>query len=458
MFIEQSASRVRLARTLFVLAGLLPCAALVAWAVLRQSDWHLQLLRREGEQVLGLPLEIGSVEHLTPGAIRLRSCCLRSPQGETLVAIPVVDVELTPTEVRLRLPRFECTPQEARTLAAIARAWLREPVRFSRAWVVDVDEFIFLAGSALAKAPQVRLPSAESLAESKRSGLHIECVAAGETRAVRLRRDQDSPDEVRVISTLPPKAFQNFSGRQNGLSEKCVLQEPAIGSRAEPKEDSGSERLEISGAIQEPLPLPILTALMGPSLGNHVASLGPHAEVRGSINAVLTDGTWHGDASGEVQRIDLAATTLFLPHRVTGQASLTIPRLTWEGSRLQECQLECVVGSGQMSMSLLDACVVTLGCRGGTGYRSLSQQAMRDFDSMACCVRIDPHGFELRARPDRSGSLLRSHGLSLLDEPSRTISTEKVAWIFSAPGTVTVPATDMSAWLISVLPVPASRF
>jgi len=458
MFIEQSAGRVRLARTLFVLAGLLPFAALVAWAVLRHSDWHLQILRREGEQVLGLPLEIGSVEHLTPGAIRLRSCCLRSPSGETLVAIPLVDVELTPTEVRLRLPRFECTPQEARTLAAIARAWLQEPVRFSRAWVIDVDEFSFHSGSPLARAQQVRLPSGESLAEPRRSGLHIECVAAGETRAVRLRRDQNSTDEVRVISTLLPKVSQHYAGSEDKSSENFVLQEPVSGSQMEAEKDSGSERLEISGAIQEPLPLPILTALMGPALGNRFASLSPQAEVRGSMEAVFTEGQWHGAASGEVQRIDLAAATLFLPYRVTGQASLAIPCLAWEGSRLKECQLEWVVGSGQMSMSLLDACVVTLGCRAGVAYRSLSQQAMRDFDSMACCVRIDPHGLEVRAAPDRSGSLLKSQGLSLLDEPSRTVATEKVAWIFSAPGTVTVPASEMSAWLISVLPVPITRF
>ena len=75
MFVERSAARTHLVRIVFVLVGLLPFIALTAWAVLRHSDGHLHALRREGEQMLGLPLHIGSVEHVRPGLLRLRSSC-----------------------------------------------------------------------------------------------------------------------------------------------------------------------------------------------------------------------------------------------------------------------------------------------------------------------------------------------------------------------------------------------
>ena len=70
MFVERSATRTHLVRIVFVLVGLFPFIALAAWAVLRHSDGHLHALRREGEQMLGLPLHIGSVEHVR-GAIIL---------------------------------------------------------------------------------------------------------------------------------------------------------------------------------------------------------------------------------------------------------------------------------------------------------------------------------------------------------------------------------------------------
>ena len=54
MFIERSTARIRGVRTLFVLVGAMPCAVLVAWAVIRHAPAHRDALCRQVEHVLGM--------------------------------------------------------------------------------------------------------------------------------------------------------------------------------------------------------------------------------------------------------------------------------------------------------------------------------------------------------------------------------------------------------------------
>ena len=74
MFIERSAARIRLVRTLFVLLAVLPCAGLCGWAAVRHSKGHREAIERRFEQVIGLPLAIGGVEYVRPNVMRLRDC------------------------------------------------------------------------------------------------------------------------------------------------------------------------------------------------------------------------------------------------------------------------------------------------------------------------------------------------------------------------------------------------
>jgi hypothetical protein len=74
MFIERSSARIRTVRTLFVLLGLVPCAGLCGWAVLRHSSFHRRAIELRCEQAFGMPVRIGRVEHVRPDALRLHGC------------------------------------------------------------------------------------------------------------------------------------------------------------------------------------------------------------------------------------------------------------------------------------------------------------------------------------------------------------------------------------------------
>jgi hypothetical protein len=398
MFIERSAGRIRLARTVFVLAGLVPCVALVALASWRHSPSHVESLERDGTALLGLPVEIGAVDHPRPGTVRLDKVRLRGPSGDEILAISSLDVEVSAVECRLTADRLTCTPRAAAQLAALAQGWLEQPARFGRDLVVDVREVEWQVADVAVGRP---------------TGLHAECVAAGGSRAVRVRREPAGTDEIRVQSSVSPT--------------------PA---------------LDVAGVIEEPLPAAIVAALAGlPDIA------GAEALVRGRVDAECSDGRWSGEVAGVLERLDLAACGARAEHRLRGEAAVEISRLKLSGGRIEACDLGLTATQGRVGQDFLDALVRQFGCRPGPAYRSLAGDAMREFDRFSCRVGIDRDGVRVRAFPDTATGILSSHGLVVLDEPAQPVPVERLAWFCSPPGGVAVPASAASAWLISKLPL-----
>lgn len=414
MFIERSAARIRLARVLFVLLGLLPFAGLCGWAAMRHSSGHREAMERRCEQVIGLPLAIGSVEYVRPNVMRLRDCRLSAASGAVVLTAPAIEVESLASEVRVTLGRLDCTPELARVLAGLAWDWLRQPARFPVDCVVDVDDFSWrqrpaaVAGGVAPGGPGSEHPPARSL--------HVECVAANGSRAVRVRRDAEggqAADEVRVMAG-------NLAG------------------------DAGM--LEVAGTITEPLPIALIESLTGLEMGT--LPLGEDAVVAGTIAAVLDAEGQRGSVQGRVERIDLATASLHLTHRLSGEALLVVDRLEWRRGRITTCECQGSVSRGRFGQRLLDACVSTIGCRPGPAYRSLAREEVRSFDDVSATLRLDPSGIDLRAAPGRSGSLARIQGLSIIDEPQVRVPLERLAWLLAPPGAVAVPASKATAWLL----------
>lgn len=412
MFIEQSAGRIRLVRTLFVLAGILPCALLVGLAVWRHSARHVEAMERECESLLGMPLEIGGVRHLRPGAMRLEAVQLLAATGEPILTLPALDVEVSATEVRLAARRLECTPPVISALVELADAWLGEPERFSKAWVVDVAE--------------VTWPTEVGAASMRPSGIHAEGALVAGARAVRVRREPQGRDEIRVQSA------------------------PRVGADHAAGSETGG-RLELHAVIDEPLPVALVAAIARlPAAA--AAAAGPAAIMQGDVDAVLKGGAWSGRFSGSVGRIDLAALSARAVHRMTGEADLEVDSLEFEQGRLAVCEAGVSAVAGRVPQDFLNAVVNVLGCRAGPAFRSLAAEAVRGYDDMTCRVRIDGRGLAIRAPGDRAGAVMRSQGLAVLEEPLERVPAERLAWLLAPPGRVPVPASDATAWLISRLP------
>lgn len=402
MFIERSAGRIRYARTVFVLAGLVPCAGLVAWAVHLRSVAHRESLRAEWQRAIGVPLEVDAVEHPRPGVVRARGCRVAAPDGGRLV-LPVVEVETAPGEVRLRVDRLVCDVASARLLGAVVAEWLSREVRYPKDCVVEVGSFAW-SNEAAAAAP----------------GLRAECVTRDGTRAVRIVRAEGAEgrgDELRVV-------------------------------RAPADEGTADDRVEVELTATEPLPL----AIVAGALGRNGPALGAAATIAGTVQAVREDGRWSGTAAGRIDAIDLAACTAGMQARATGVAAAVVRRLAWSRGRIRDAEIECTAERGRVEQRLLDGLVSTVGCRPGPAHRTLAGTPERTFDAAGCLLRLDGRGVELVSGSNLGGALAVVDGIALVEPPGTVLPAERLAWLLAPPGAVFVPSGGLGAWLLDVMP------
>lgn len=412
MFIERSTAKIRGVRALFLLLGVVPCAAFVGWALLRHAPAHRDALCRHAEQVLGMPVTIGAVEHLRPGALRLRDCVLAAADGGVLLRLPEVEVESSSDEVRLRLAAVSCQPAAVAALATVARAWLEEPVRFSKAWVIDVG-----AVSWDIPVPHSDGRDAMSQRGSAAFPVRVECVAAGDSRAVRIHRVDHGQegDEVRVIATA-----------------------------------GSPRRHELRGQIRMPIPWSVLREVVPPALGSTM--LGPAALVSGEVEASTTGDGWTGVATGLVEGVRLESLSSGARYHLEGPLTVEVERLEWARDRLVAGAATATAVRGLVAQSLLGGLVTTCGCRAGPAFQSLSGEPLRAFDDLEVRVAIDSRGVRLAAGENRNGALARRQGLSLLDEPAGMVPIDRLAWLVGPADAPTVPASAATSWLMQMLP------
>lgn len=411
MFVARSARRIRFARLAFVAVGLVPCAAVGAWAVHRNSTAHRDAIRRDWEQAVGLPIAMGSVEHPLPGVVRVRGCRLLAADGAAVVDVPKVTVETSPTEVRLGVASLACDPAGAALLAGLAAEWLERGARFRRDVVIDVDDFAW------------QVPAADGRPRRyERGRVRIECVVKEGDRAVRIvRRDgeDEGGDEVRIV-------------RSGGA-------------------DRGSDRLDVEASCAEPLPFPILAAVVGrgPVAG---LLLGGSALVRGGLTAARVDGAWSGTATGRVEGIDLTSCTSALVARASGTMDVRVEGMEWRGGRITAAECVCQASSGRVDRRLLETLISTLGCRAGAAYVGAVAERDAVFDALGCALRIDGRGVAVAGVPHLGGAVVTAGGRPVLDPPAGIVPVERLAWLFAAPGAVYVPSSGGGSWLMSVLP------
>ena len=414
MFIELSAGRIRLVRSLFLLLGLLPCLVLAGWAGWRHSGVHREGFQRHWQETLGVPVAIGAVDHPRPGVLRLHRFQVLAGNGDVVADVPLVEVEQSGGEVRLRIDSLACTPEVALFLGTLARRWLEQPQRPSRACVIDVARLQF---SPKETAAQWGGPA---------EGLRVECVAAEGQRAIRLIRPASPGEELRVRSLAEPSA--GFPAR----------------------------RLEISGSLATPLPLDVLAAAA--DLPGVRATLGAAARVQGSITASSVGGRWSGSAAGTIDRIDLECCTAGVTLRASGEATLEFNRLSFADNRLVECQCEATAERGSVGQAAVRALVDGLGCRRGPVMPAAARADALPFELLQCTLTLDGRGMVVRTRGSGTPApILLSEGAPLLYPPASMIPAERLAWVLSPVGLAAVPASAISAQLISLLPVSAVR-
>lgn len=414
MFVERSESRVRSVRTAFVLVCLVPCVVLAAWAAYRSSPLHRDLATMAWARQIGLNVGCDRIDHVRPGCVRLSKCELRADDGSVVASFDVVEVETTPTEVRIRLPVFHATNEACAAVGRMARNWLTEPARHPRAWLVEVASVRWQHGFEEQRG-------LEEKGELK-SGVRVECVAVGAERAVRIRREPATNDEVRIVRS-------------------------ADGERG---------RFTVEARVDEPVPAACVLA----AIGRPAATI--EGRCSGSIAAEWSGDGWSGDLSGSLDRFDAAAVGRLFgsPMRLEGPMRFDLASATLAGGRLVRAQGKVDIGPAVVSQELLDRFVQVAQCRAGEDYRGgesgLSSLGVRHVDRVACSLAIDASGVTIRPVAAGGQGIVTAAGRTVLEAPGEAVAIERIPWAFAPRDARPLPATASTAWLTPLLPTSPS--
>lgn len=415
MFIERSAARVRRARSMFVLLGVLPFAVLAGWAVHRASQGHRDDIRDRWQHAVGLGLAIDAVEHPRPGVTRARGVSVVSPSGSRIVTFPVVEVEAGVGEDRLRFEAARIDASAAQVLGELAREWLRRDARHPRNCVIDVAGVAWLRAGAVSDAA----------AASRDASLRVECVARDGTRAIRVLRPEHVGDLLRVVRSVIP-GDASLDG----------------------------ERVEIEVALDDAMPLDVAAAFAG--YDESVSDVaGDGASISGRCSAVADDRGWQGDASGRLLGLDLARCVAPLGARAAGEARVEVDRLSWRAGRIVDAAARCRVGPGWVDTAFFDRLSLALGCR--PARTTPDAGGGRTFDTAGFDARTDGGRVLVAAPGDAPGGLAIAAGAVVLHEPSAAVPFERLAWVLSPPSATFVPAGGAGAWLMTIQPREGGR-
>ena len=398
----------RLARTAFVLVCLVPCAVLAAWAAYWKSGVHRDVATAAWAREIGLAVRCERVDHVRPGCVRLSNCMIRADDGSAAASFDVVEVETTPDEVRIRLPIFAATPEACAAVGRLARSWLTEPARHQRAWLVDVGS--------------VRWPNGDDGERDAASGLRVECVAVGAERAVRIRREPATNDEVRIV--------RSADGRQG--------------------------RFGVEAKVDDPVPVACVVTAIGLPVD------GIAGWCSGSIAVEWSgDGSgngWSGEVSGSLDRFDASSLARFLgsPMRFEGPSRFDLASATLSAGRLVRANATIDVAPAVVSQELLERFVQVMQCRAGEDYlgrdAGLSSLGVRQVDRVACALAIDASGARIRPADARSRGIVTAGGRTVLEAPDETVAIERIPWAFAPRDARPLPATAATAWLTPLLP------
>jgi hypothetical protein len=310
MFPLHDQTRRRLCRWIFLISGLLPTFAVLAWATSINSAGHLADVRARLEMETGL-------------AVRLTKVSYPRQDATLLEGLELADRETGETLLRMRL--LEIVGDE-RALTLIASQPEIEIRGVDRLWSL-IDNRLWRRAEA--KQPALHLAASE-LTLHWAGGLQtlVDCNAqmdlseAGNTATAVCRI-------ANAKSSEPIKLRLERSGRSGQLAT--------------------SMELDTAGT---PLPCSLLAALC-----QRDNRLGAQSTLQGTIQATESPDGWNVEFAGALENVDLhTAVSDQFPHQLGGTAELKIRKATVHAGRLETAEGEIQAGPGVVSQSLLAPC------------------------------------------------------------------------------------------------------
>jgi len=187
-----------------------------------------------------------------------------------------------------------------------------------------------------------------------------------------------------------------------------------------------------------------------------VAEIGSGSHFRGSL--WVTENPLGSDAelTGKLSGIDLdAIVTDRFPHKLSGQAELTIEKARFRQGRLEEAAGSLAAGPGLVGRSLVTALAQTMEFSAGQAPPTLASAL--PYNQLALAFAVDSRGIMLhgQCRQAAAGAVFIHQQTTLLSEPpQRPQPVIQLVHALAPQNEYQVPATRETDRLIQVLPIP----
>jgi len=435
-FVPHAASRIRLARGLFLGVCLMPSAGLVGWGWHLRGESYRDRALAGAAVALGRPVTAARLEHAMPGVIQLSQVRMAPDAAAEGIEIERVRVERAGAELRVTVPGWRGTLEGVRSAAAILGGWLHDPLRHSHDWIIAIGPIVV--------EPEGQRPTIDRpLDPWSLEGIRVECVTGDGTRAVRVRREPFDGDELRVRAAV--RSSETTAG---GFES------------AEPAAAAHPVGLAFDLAIERPIPLEWLVAAWG---GRPETAWGRSGLFSGSIAMACGDrgsGTgFSGRGSFQIVGLETAALAHWLGEgrSLEGLMTLEVEDLRMEDGRLTQATALVRIESGLVSQELLEQWVNHLGCRPGEAFpfpspagrgaapmtagsgAVASSGGLRPFDILSCRLLVRDGWVGIVAPEGRQAILTTPDGQVLLAAPSAALPLERLAWALAPPASTPVP-------------------
>jgi hypothetical protein len=407
MFPIHDRTRRWICRVIFILGGVLPMACVAAWAAVVHSASHVEAVRRQVAEVLGLEVRLASVSYPQPGVMLLEGLELADSQAkEPLASIRAAEIIsdgksqtilLSQPDVSLTRPQWLWTLVDGR----LRRRADQAPLRLAAGEMT----LRFRGGVQTLVDCNAQFESA-SQSDTLTAAFRLADVPA--TEPVRLRIERS------IADGQPGSSFE----------------------------------LDARAAA---MPCSMLAALL--ERRNY---LGTKSTLRGRIRATEMPDGWQGEFSGHLENVDLNdLVSSQFPHRLTGGASISVEKAVVDHGRLEEFNAAISAGPGIIGESLLSAAVDQLKMRRDPAVAA--DGSFLRYDALRAILKLDSNGLKLSGEclKNPTGVVLWRHTGAILWEPvGGPLPITALVKALVPDSRLQVPATRQTDWLLNLLPIP----
>jgi hypothetical protein len=381
-------------------------ACVAAWAAVVHSDSHLEAVRRQVAEVLGLDVRLASVSYPQPGVMLLEGLELADSEAKApLASIRAAEIisdgksqTIVLSQPDVNLARLEWL----RTLidGRMRRRRDKAPLRLAAGELT----LRFRGGAATLIDSSAQV---ESASEHNTFTAAFRLADAPATESVRLRIERSSAGG----------------------------------------ESASSFELDARAAA---LPCSMLAALV-----ERRNSLGEKSMLRGAIRATQMPDGWQGEFSGRLENIDLNdLVTDQFPHRLSGKGTMIVGKAIMHSGRVEEFHGTMSAGPGIVSDSLLASAADNLKMR-REGSRTATSTT--DYEELSAAFDLDARGLVVRGtcKDNRPGIVMCGReGAILWQTTGGPVPVVALVKTLVPDSQTQVPATRQTDWLLNLLPIP----